>query len=60
LVKSNPAMGTGAMSGVSYIQRVATRGGVAPASACDAGAAGRKEIVKYQSDYVFWKATSPS
>jgi len=21
-----------------------------------AGAAGRKEVVKYQSDYVFWKA----
>jgi Protein of unknown function (DUF3455) len=56
LVKANPAMGAGAMSGVTYIQRVATRGGVAPASACDASAAGRKEVVKYQSDYVFWKA----
>jgi len=56
LVKANPAIGTGAMSGVTYIQRVATRGGVAPASACDAGTASRKEIVKHQSDYVFWKA----
>lgn len=56
LVKANPAMGSGAMSGVTYVQRVATRGGVAPAAACDAAAAGRKEIVKYSADYIFWKA----
>ena len=56
LVKANPATGSGAMSGVSYVQRVATQGGVAPASTCDAGAVGRKEIVKYQADYIFWKA----
>jgi hypothetical protein len=56
LVKANPVMGAGAMTGVSYIQRVATQGGVAPASACDAGTAGRKETVKYQADYIFWKA----
>ncbi len=31
LVKANPASGQGAMSGISHIQRVATRGGVAPA-----------------------------
>ena len=56
LVKANPATGAGAMSGISYVQRVATQGGVAPAAACDAGAVGRKEIVKYQADYIFWKA----
>lgn len=56
LVKANPATGQGAMSGMAYVQRVATRGGVAPVAACDAGALGRKEIVKYQADYVFWKA----
>lgn len=56
LVKANPAMGTGAMTGVSYIQRVATKGGVAPASACDAGSLARKEIVNYQADYIFWTA----
>ncbi len=55
LVKANPATGKGAMSDVAYVQRVATRGGVAPAMACDAGALGRKEIVRYQADYVFWK-----
>ena len=57
LVKANPAVGMGAMSGITYVQRVATQGGVAPASACDKSAAGRKEIVKYQADYIFWKAT---
>ena len=36
LVKANPAMGSGMALGVSHIQRVATRGGVAPA-ACTNG-----------------------
>lgn len=56
LVKANPATGSGAMTGVTYIQRVATKGGVAPATACGAGNVGTKEIVKYQADYIFWKA----
>ena len=56
LVKGNPAMGMGAMSGVTYIQRVATMGGVAPATVCDASKAGSKQIMKYQADYIFYKA----
>ena len=56
LVKANPAMGMGAMTGVTYIQRVATQGGVAPAMACNASNAGSKQIVKYQADYIFYKA----
>ena len=56
LVKADPAMGAGAMSGVSYIQRVATRGGVPPAIACDAASRGRRETVRYQADYVFYRA----
>ncbi|WP_439113787.1 DUF3455 domain-containing protein [Hydrogenophaga sp.] len=56
LVKANPAMGMGAMQGVSYIQRVATQGGVAPAMACGAGNLGSQQIVNYQADYIFWKA----
>ncbi len=55
LVKANPATGTGGMQGVSYIQRVATSGGVAPAAACNTAALGKREIVKYQADYIFWK-----
>lgn len=55
LVKADPAMGQGAMSGVSYIQRVDTRGGLAPASDCGAGNVGAKQVVKYQADYIFYK-----
>jgi hypothetical protein len=57
LVKGNPAMGAGAMQGVSYIQRVATQGGVAPMTACDAANLGQKQVVKYQADYIFWTAS---
>jgi hypothetical protein len=56
LVKANPAMGQGAMTGVSYIQRVATQGGVAPAAPCGMDTKGKKEVVKYQADYIFWAA----
>ena len=55
-VQANPAVGSGAMSGVTYIQRVKTLGGVAPATACGAGNVGAKQIVTYQADYIFWKA----
>ena len=57
LVKANPAAGAGAMTGVTYIQRVATKGGTAPGMTCDAGGKGKKEIVKYQADYIFYKAS---
>jgi len=56
LVKANPAMGSGAMQGVSYVQRVATRGGVAPAMPCGASSLGQKQVVKYQADYIFYRA----
>jgi hypothetical protein len=56
LVKANPAEGKGAMVGVSYIQRVALKGGVAPATACTTAQKGQKETVKYQADYIFWAA----
>lgn len=56
LVKANPAMGSGAFSGTTYIQRVATQGGVAPAMPCAAGNVGTKQIVKYQADYIVYKA----
>jgi hypothetical protein len=56
LVKANPAMGMGAMQGVSYIQRVATKGGVAPAMPCGTANSGAKQIVNYQADYIFYKA----
>jgi len=55
LVKANPAMGSGAMMGVSYIQRVALKGGAAPASGCTMETKGARVVVPYQGDYIFWK-----
>lgn len=57
LVKANPATGMGAMTGVTYIQRVATQGGVAPATPCTPATKGQKQVVKYQADYIFYKAS---
>lgn len=54
LVKTEPAMGAGAMTGVSYIQRLNTKGGVAPAMACDATSKGKRQQVAYEADYVFY------
>ena len=56
LVKANPAMGSGAMQGVTYIQRVSTQGGVAPAMACGASNLGARQLVRYQADYIFYRA----
>ena len=42
----------------TYIQRVATTGGLAPSAAgCNAGTAGERIEVPYTADYVFWKTT---
>lgn len=58
LVKANPAMGAGALVGVSYIQRVALQGGLAPVDQpCTSTTKGQKTMVKYQADYIFWKPT---
>ena len=56
LVKANPAMGAGAMQGVSYVQRVATVGGTAPQSVCGKVNENEKRVVQYKSDYIFYKA----
>jgi hypothetical protein len=55
LVKADPAMGSGAMTGVTYIQRLDTKAGVAPAATCDASAKGRQEKVAYEARYVFYR-----
>jgi len=57
LVKAEPPMaptGAGAMTGISYIQRLNTKGGVAPAIACDAASKGKRQQVAYEADYVFY------
>lgn len=56
LVQADPVMGSGALEGVSYIQRVALKGGTAPKDKpCTAETKGQKAMVPYQADYIFWK-----
>ena len=44
------------LGGTTFIQRINTTGGVAPAaSTCDATTAGQVAEVPYTADYVFWK-----
>ena len=51
---SVPAMGAGAMQGVSYVQRLKTQGGVAPSAPCTMANKMERRQVAYQADYVFY------
>lgn len=53
LLKANLNTGDGVFGKVTYIQRLNTRGGVAPAGACTDGA---QTAVRYTADYAFWVA----
>ncbi len=56
LVKAASSSGTGAMTDVTFIQRLNTVGGVAPTTpACAAANVGAKTTVPYSADYVFFK-----
>ena len=57
LVQAGAATGSGAMSGITFIQRMNTKGGVAPKEACGAANVGATRMVKYQADYLFYKAS---
>jgi hypothetical protein len=48
----------GRLGNTTYIQRIATTGGLAPPAAeCDAATAGTVDEVPYTADYYFWKKT---
>jgi hypothetical protein len=55
LVKANPAKGGNHFNGVSFVQRVNTKGGVAPADPCNAAMLSATKVVPYQADYIFYK-----
>ncbi len=46
----------GVFSSTTYIQRINTTGGVAPATGCDAAHAGATAAVDYTADYYFYRA----
>ena len=48
----------GRLAATTYIQRIHTVGGLAPAAQdCGAGTAGQQREIPYSADYVFFKAT---
>jgi hypothetical protein len=53
LLKANLNTGDGVFGKVTYVQRLNTRGGVAPAGTCTAGT---QTAVRYWADYAFWVA----
>jgi hypothetical protein len=55
LLKASSHRGTGLLGSVSYIQRLDTRGGVAPAGACTDGAL---QAVGYSANYRFYAPAS--
>jgi hypothetical protein len=53
LLKATGNRGPGVFAGVTYIQRLDTRGGVTPSGACTEGATAS---VPYTANYAFWVA----
>lgn len=53
LLKAASRSGAGVFSGVDFVRRSETKGGVAPANACDLGAISR---VPYEAKYTFYSA----
>jgi hypothetical protein len=45
----------GALQGVTFVQRIGTHGGVAPAGGCDSGSVGAETKVPYTATYVFYR-----
>ncbi|GAA1027265.1 DUF3455 domain-containing protein [Amycolatopsis albidoflavus] len=54
LLKANSNTGQGIFGTVTYVQRLNTRGGVAPGGTCSTGA---QTAVPYSADYAFWDAS---
>ena len=54
LLKAKSHGGSGVFSTVTYIQRLATVGGVAPADGCDWSAVGAERAVPYTAIYAFY------
>jgi hypothetical protein len=54
LLKAKSTAGRGVFSTVTYIQRLETTGGVAPADGCDHSAAGVERAVPYTATYAFF------
>ncbi|MEO8938330.1 MAG: DUF3455 domain-containing protein [Burkholderiaceae bacterium] len=56
LVQATPSSGPMTMNGISYVQRINTVAGVAPAEPCTASVVASKKQVRYSADYLFYKS----
>jgi hypothetical protein len=56
LLKATSHEGSGTFARVTYIQRVDTQGGLAPATGCDKSHAGVEASADYQATYFFYAA----
>jgi len=54
LLGATSTTGAGQFTGVTFVQRVATKGGVAPATGCDATHVGAEVRASYSADYYFY------
>jgi hypothetical protein len=59
LLQATEHSGIGAFSTITYVQRLDTSGGVAPAQGCDADHAGDEVRQPYEATYAFYYPTIP-
>ncbi len=55
LLRASSTTGTGVFKDVTYVQRLNTSGGVAPATGCGSSTSGMDTSVDYTADYLFYK-----
>ena len=60
LLKVVEHMGTGVFTDVSYVQRLDTAGGAAPATGCDSTTVGATASIDYTADYYFYSGGVPA
>jgi hypothetical protein len=58
LLQVKTVQGAGLFADVTYIQRLATSGGVAPTTGCDLDHLAAESLVPYRADYVFYHPAS--
>jgi len=59
LLKAATNVGAGAFADITWVQRLATEGGAAPATGCDAAHPNAEVLVSYSADYFFYRTASP-
>src|SRR6185503_13436951 len=60
LLRATSNTGTGVFSDITYVQRVGTTGGKAPATGCDSSTAGMDTRVAYTAEYYLYSGGAGS